>query len=129
MVSLGHTYLPVLRRLSYSLPEDWLEEMKAYVWQNFEVFWEFILENFPGAVVTEPEGSFVVWVDYGGCGMTGQELVQLLCKEGLFVGDEGEEFYGRDTCFRYCLAVPRKDLEISLSYLKQAVDKRNTATQ
>ena len=107
----------------------WLEEMKSYVWQNFKVFRDFILENFPGAVVTEPEGSFVVWVDYGGCGMTGQELVQLLCKEGLFVGDEGEEFYGRDACFRYCLAVPRKDLETSLVYLKQAVDNRNNITQ
>ena len=102
---------------------SWLEEMKAYVWKNFEIFRDFIGVTFPGAVVTEPEGSFVVWVDYGGCGMTGRELVQLLCEEGLFVGDEGEEFYGRDTCFRYCLAVPRKDLETSLAYLKRAVEK------
>ena len=108
---------------------SWLEEMKAYVWQNFEIFRDFIAETFHGAIVTEPEGSFVVWVDYGSCGMTGNELVQLLCEEGLFVGDEGEEFYGRDTCFRYCLAVPRKDLETSLAYLKQAVEKRNKANQ
>ena len=105
--------------------QDWLEEMKAYVWQNFEIFRDFIRANFPGAVVTEPEGSFVVWVDYGSCGMTAKELVELLCEEGLFVGDEGEEFYGRPTCFRYCLAVPRKDLETSLAYLKKVLEKHN----
>lgn len=104
---------------------EWLEEMKAYVWRNFEIFRDFIRENFPGAVVTEPEGSFVVWVDYGGCGMEPEELVELLCEEGLFVGDEGEEFYGRPTCFRYCLAVPRKDLETSLAYLKAVLEKHN----
>jgi len=103
----------------------WLEELKSYVWGNYEVFRDFIRENFPGAVVTEPEGSFVVWVDYGGCGMKPEELVKLLCEEGLFVGDEGEEFYGRPTCFRYCLAVPRKDLETSLAYLKKALKKHN----
>lgn len=105
--------------------KQWLEEMKAYVWRNFEIFRDFIRRNFPGAVVTEPEGSFVVWVDFGGCGMTPEELVTLLCEEGLFVGDEGEEFYGRPTCFRYCLAVPRKDLETSLAYLKEALEKHN----
>lgn len=105
--------------------KTWLEEMKAYVWQNYELFRDFISEHFPGAVVTEPEGSFVVWVDYGPWGMTSRELVQLLCEEGLFVGDEGEEFYGRDTCFRYCLAVPRKDLETSLAFLKTALEKHN----
>lgn len=103
----------------------WLEELKSYVWRNYEIFRDFIRANFPGAVVTQPEGSFVVWVDYGGCGKTPEELVKLLCEEGLFVGDEGEEFYGRPTCFRYCLAVPRKDLETSLAYLKTVLEKHN----
>lgn len=99
----------------------WLDEMKAYVWHNFETFREFLKENLPEAQVTEPEGTFVVWVDYGKTGLTGQQLEQLLCKEGLFVGDGGEEFYGRETCFRYCLAVPAKELERSLGKLKEAL--------
>lgn len=105
--------------------KTWLKEMKTYVWRNFEIFRDFISANIPGAVVTQPEGSFVVWVDYGSCGKTRKELVKLLCEEGLFVGDEGEEFYGRPTCFRYCLAVPRKDLETSLAHLKTVLEKYN----
>lgn len=104
--------------------KTWLDEMKEYVWKNYEIFKEFLKEYIPEAVVTEPEGSFVVWVDYGPTGMNSKELIQLLCEEGLLVGDEGEEFYGRDTCFRYCLAVPRKDLEISLTRLKAILGNR-----
>jgi len=101
----------------------WLEEMKAYVWKNFEYFRDFLRENLPEAVVTEPEGSFVVWVDYGKTGMDPRQLERLLCEEGLFVGDEGGEFYGRDTCFRYSLAVPLGELKRSLAKLKDALDR------
>jgi len=102
----------------------WLEEMKAYVWHNFECFKAFLKENIPDAMVTEPEGSFVVWVDYERTGMSGRELEKLLCEEGLFVGDEGGEFYGRETCFRYSLAVPMSELKRSLARLKEALDQK-----
>lgn len=104
--------------------KQWLEEMKAYVWENYRLFRDFILSRFPEAVVTEPEGTFVVWVDFGGTGMDARQLEQLLCREGLFVGDEGSEFYGRDTCFRYSLAVPRKELKRSLARLDEALNHR-----
>lgn len=103
---------------------EWLEEMKAYVRGNYRVFKAFIQERFPGAVVTEPEGTYVIWVDFAGTGMTGAELVRLISEEGLFVGDEGGEYYGRETCFRYCLAVPRKELIRSLTRLDAALKVR-----
>ncbi len=99
----------------------WLEEMKAYVWGNYEILRTFLRKRLPQAVITEPEGSFVVWVDYGGTGLTAPQLQGLLCEQGLFVGDEGEEFYGRDTCFRYSLALPRKDLLRALERLDTAL--------
>lgn len=99
----------------------WLEEMKHYVWDNYLVFKEFILKYFPKAIVSEPEGTYVVWVDYSETGLSGKELVKLLCEDGLLVGDEGEEFYGKDTCFRYCLAVPRQELRRSLARLESVL--------
>lgn len=101
----------------------WLQEMKAYVWSNYEYFRDFLGKKIPEAIVTEPEGTFVVWVDYAATGMTEAELEQCLCRDGLFVGDPGEEFYGRDTCFRYSLAVPRAELKRSLARLKETLDR------
>lgn len=102
----------------------WLEEMKAYVWENYEILRRFLNEHIPEAVVTEPEGTFVVWVDYGATGMDAGQLEQLLCREGLFVGDPGSEFCGRDTCFRYSLAVPRRELLRALERLAEALLSR-----
>lgn len=104
--------------------KEWLEGLKAYVWSNYEIFRAFFQKRFPEAVITEPEGSYVVWVDFSGTGMSGKELVQLLCEDGLFTGDEGEDYYGKDTCFRYCLAVPRRELERSLTRLDAALKSR-----
>lgn len=100
---------------------QWLEELKAYVWQNYELFRDFLRERLPGAVVTEPEGTYVVWADFSGTGLSGEALRRLLCQEGLFVGDEGGDYYGADTCFRYCLAVPRGELKRSLAWLDDAL--------
>lgn len=101
--------------------KQWLEALKAYVWSNFEIFSSFMNRHFPQAVISQPEGSFVVWVDFTPTGLTARQLDQLLCKEGLFVGDPGEEFYGREACFRYSLAVPKHQLERSLAYLDTAL--------
>lgn len=100
---------------------EWVEQLRGYVWQNYLLFRDYILSRFPQALVTEPEGSYVVWVDFAGTGKTPQQLEQLLCREGLFVGDPGEDFDGKHTCFRYSLAVPRQELVRSLQYLDRAV--------
>ena len=101
--------------------KQWLQELKEYVWSNYEFFKAFFRSRFPEIVISEPEGSFVVWADFTATGMTAEQLDQLLCKEGLFVGDPGEEFYGREACFRYSLAVPRCELERSLARLDAAL--------
>jgi len=101
--------------------KQWLQALKEYVWSNYEFFKAFFRSRFPEIVISEPEGSFVVWADFTATGMTAEQLDQLLCKEGLFVGDPGEEFYGREACFRYSLAVPHRELERSLARLDAAL--------
>ena len=57
--------------------------------------------------------------------MSKKELYQILVQDGCFAGDEGEEYYGKDTCFRYSLAVPRQELEKSLQKLKECIEVRD----
>lgn len=99
----------------------WLQEMKAYVQENFRLLADFMKKYLPAVNVTGPEGTFVVWVDYSPLGMTGEELEQLLVRRGLFAGDAGDEYYGPETCMRYSLAVPRAELIRSLERLKEAL--------
>ncbi len=100
---------------------SWLEDMKAYVQQNLRIFTEFMKKRLPGAVVTEPEGTFVVWVDYAGAGLSAADIQETIAGAGCFVGDEGPDYYGRETCVRYSLAVPRAELRKALDHLDRAL--------
>jgi len=102
----------------------WLQEMKAYVWENFCLVEEFMQKYLPAAKVTKPEGTFVIWVDYSALGMDAEALEHLLVRQGCFAGDMGDDYYGPDTCVRYSLAVPRKELEKSLDKLAETLLSR-----
>lgn len=100
---------------------DWLLELRAYVQENFRLVRDFMKKYLPGAVVTEPEGTFVLWVDFAPAGLSAQDVQQKIVTEGCFAGDPGEDYLGRDTCMRFSLAVPRAELCRSLEHLAQAL--------
>lgn len=99
----------------------WLEDMKAYVQENLRVFTAYMKKRLPGVRVTEPEGTFVVWVDYAGAGLTADDVHHIIGEAGCFVGDEGPDYYGPATCVRYSLAVPRAELCKALDHLDQVL--------
>lgn len=103
---------------------EWLLALREYLQENVRLLTEFMQKNLPAAVVTKPEGTCVVWVDYEKLGLNEQELHQLLSVEGLFDGDMGEDYYGKPTCVRYSLAVPRAELKRSLARLKETLVRR-----
>lgn len=103
----------------------WIQEMKQYMWQNYVLVDSFMKMYIPQAIVTKPQGTFVAWIDYSRLGLSKKELYQILVQDGCFAGDEGEEYYGKDTCFRYSLAVPRQELEKSLQKLKECIEVRD----
>ena len=99
----------------------WLQELRSYVQENMRIVTAFMKEYFPGAVVTQPEGTFVLWVDFAPAGMSGRDVQALIVEKGCFAGDPGEEYLDREACMRFALAVPRGELERSLRYLAQAI--------
>ena len=103
----------------------WLEALKAYVQENLRVFTAYMKKRLPGVRITEPEGTFVVWVDYAGAGLTAQDVHHVIAEAGCFVGDEGPDYYGPDTCVRYSLAVPRAELIRALEKLDQALSLKH----
>ena len=102
--------------------QAWLKEMRAYVWENYLLIERFMREYLPGATVTRPEGTYVVWIDYTGMQLS-QEALERLLADGLFLGDWGEEYYGREQCMRYSIACPRREIEAALTALKACIDK------
>lgn len=101
----------------------WLQEMRAYVRANGDMLRDFMKKYLPAARMTEPEGTYVVWVDFAPAGMSGAEVQSLIMDRGCFAGDPGEEYYGREACVRFSLAVPRSELKKSLDCLAAALTR------
>ncbi len=103
---------------------DWLMALRTYVRENHRILTAFMKKYLPEAVVTEPEGTYVAWVDYGRMGLDKAALRALLVEQGCFCGDPGDEYYGRETCVRYSLSAPRVELLRSLDRLAGALSAR-----
>lgn len=101
----------------------WVLELRKYLWENYRMFEQFMAAYLPKAVIVKPQGTFVVWVDYGAYGEQWKSLKAILQNEGMFVGDDGEEYFGSETCVRYSIAVPRPELEKTLKKVRDALTK------
>ncbi|MBQ7795059.1 MAG: aminotransferase class I/II-fold pyridoxal phosphate-dependent enzyme [Lachnospiraceae bacterium] len=101
--------------------KEWVLALREYIWENYLLIDRFMKEELPDALVTRPQGTFVVWVDYSAYEDQWTELEHLLCDEGMFVGDEGTEYFGKKTCVRYSIAVPRSELERTLDQVRRAL--------
>lgn len=100
--------------------KKWVSELNAYVFENYRLIDRFMKEELPGAIVTRPMGTYVVWIDYAGLDLSPEALRDLLSKGG-FWGDSGEEYYGSSTCIRYSIACPRQEIEKALDKLKNCL--------
>lgn len=99
---------------------DWVLSLRDYLWQNVLTMERFLRETLPQAVMSRPQGTFVLWVDYSAYGPRWPELEQRL-RQGTLIGDEGSEYGGPASCVRYSIAVPHQELERSLTRLRAAL--------
>ncbi|MBQ4187505.1 MAG: aminotransferase class I/II-fold pyridoxal phosphate-dependent enzyme [Firmicutes bacterium] len=101
-----------------------VEALNTVIARNAAFMTDAIERLIPGAKVVKPEGTYVLWVDYHGCGLSAEELAEFLNEEAFFVGDPGED-YGVDSLFyRYNLAVPMSEIEKSMRMLEKAAAER-----
>lgn len=77
----------------------------------------------------EPEGTYLVWLDFRELGFNGKELDEFITKEaglwldgGTMFGDEGEGFQ------RVNAACPRSILTQALEQLRQVIEKIDKKT-
>jgi cystathionine beta-lyase len=85
---------------------------------------EFIKENFPLAKFIEPEGTYLVWVDFSGYGFTNDELEHIMLEEAKLWLDSGRIFGPETAQFeRFNVACPRVIVEQAMNQLKAAMDK------
>lgn len=107
---------------AYNEGEEWLEELKFYLYDNYEYLKNYFKECLPEYPVMMLEGTYLVWVDCSTLQQSSEEIVQTILEkeklwvnEGSLYGEAGEGF------IRINIACPRQRLMEGLNRLKLAL--------
>ena len=110
---------------AYRRGGEWVREMVSYVFQNAVMIREFFAEHLPQVTVVEPEGTFVLWMDWRGLGLGEDALDDFLIHEAYLHLDRGSEYGPEGSGFtRMNIASPRAEIQKALGRLLDAARKR-----
>ena len=109
-------------KIAYREGADWLREVKEYIEGNLNYLRGYLAEKLGQIRLIEPEGTYLVWLDCSGIGLTGSELNRFITEKAKLWLDGGNMFGGSAGQFqRINLACSRATLTQALEQLRQAV--------
>lgn len=109
-------------KAAYETGEAWLEELKRYLKENLEFVRSFLAEYLPEIKLTEPEGTYLIWLDMSALGLSKEALNDLILnKAGLWL-DAGHIFgEAYEQYQRIVIASPREILVQAFEKLRDAI--------
>ncbi|MBN2160719.1 MAG: pyridoxal phosphate-dependent aminotransferase [Spirochaetes bacterium] len=111
---------------AYTHGAPWLDALIDYLAGNLEFLKQFIARNIPGVTVIEPEGTYLVWLDFRGLDMDNNALKRLMIEDARVALDHGFIFGSPegDGFERINIACPRATLEEALRRIERALKSR-----
>jgi cystathionine beta-lyase len=107
---------------AYETGREWLEELKDYLKGNLDFMRSFLKEEIPEAVLVEPEGTYLVWVDFSSLGYSPRELDHFMSHRAKVWLDGGTMFGEGGAGFqRFNIACPRSTLKEALNQIAFAL--------
>lgn len=108
---------------AYTYGEEWYAQLMKYLKGNLDYVREFLKNRLPKVKLIEPEGTYLVWLDFRQLKLSERELEELIVnKAGLWL-DSGAIFGSVGEGFeRINIATSRKILEEAFEKLAGAVD-------
>jgi cystathionine beta-lyase len=109
-------------KAAYQYGEPWLKELKAYIYENLCFVREFLKEKLPLIKLVEPQGTYLIWLDFTALNLSKKEMEDLIVHRaklwldaGHIFGKDGEGFE------RINIACPREILQKALEQLEAAI--------
>ena len=110
----------------YEQCAPWLDELIAYIGENFRYLRAFMAAHFPAVHTAPLEGTYLAWLDLRPLGLEPKEQARFLEDEALLYLSHGAPF-GAPGFERVNLACPRSVLSAALERLLAAAQKRGLA--
>lgn len=126
MDKTGYSQLNTLGLLAakaaYDHGREWLDQLKVYLKVNLDFLREFLKDRLPMIKLVEPEGTYLVWIDFKELKLSNKELEHLIVNEANLWLDSGDMFGADGEGFqRINIACPRSVLEKALIQLEAAI--------
>ncbi len=113
---------------AYRYGRQWLEELLVYLKGNLDYVRGYVEQRLPGIRLVEPEGTYLLWLDFRKSGLEGDALEEwLVQKAGLWLNDGRMFGTGGDGFARLNMGCPRKTLEQALGRMEEALGNRQKA--
>jgi len=107
---------------AYQYGEEWYEKMHSYVGENIAYTKKFVEEKLPGVNMVEHEGTYLVWLDFRGTGLSVEQVENLIIHKAKLWLDSGKIFGDCGKGFqRINVACPRSVLEEALNKINDAL--------
>ncbi len=109
-------------KAAYSEGYEWLLELREYLTGNLNFVRDFLHRNIPQVKLVEPEGTYLLWLDFKELGLRDNELDDLLINKAKLLLDPGKKFGDAGEGFqRVNIACPRQTLGTALLRLSEAI--------
>lgn len=103
---------------AYEYGEPYLCELLAYLEGNIDYFTKAISENGNGIKIMKPQGTYLLWVDFNGTGLSEGEIYSAVVEKAGIAVDLGKWFgAGGEGFCRFNLACPRSTVEEAVDRL------------
>ena len=110
---------------AYDKCEDYVTGLCQYVNANMDYMVDYIRTNLPMLKLRKSEGTYMVWVDFRGTGMTTEEIEHFIAHDAHIGVDMGTWFGpGGEGWLRFNLACPRSLVEKAMEMLTNALNDR-----
>ena len=121
-LAMANIFALVATEAAYDHGEEWLARLLGYLHDNYTFLRAFVEQRMPRVKVTPLEGTYLVWLDFRGCGLGDPELKTLLLQRAGVWLDAGPMFGpGGEGFQRINVACPRSVLAQALERIAAAL--------
>ena len=108
-------------KAAYEHGAEWLAQLLAYIEENHARTKSFLAAHLPKVQIIEPEGTYLLWLDFRAYGLSDEELNEKIIREAHLWLDDGPIFGAGGSGFqRINIACPWATLETGLQNIAKA---------
>ncbi|MDQ0360888.1 MalY/PatB family protein [Breznakia pachnodae] len=107
--------------VGYQECDDYVDEMKTYIYKNMCFVKDYIDQNLPGFEFEIPDGTYLAWIDISKLEFSDEEVQEAFIKVGKVAIMSGKT-YGKAGYLRLNCGCPKSKLEEGMHRVKIAMD-------